>query len=115
MALNRDLLLMLKSNMLGEGEPDLGEKLIKSFLEQLFESGSLPARIICVNSGIFLSTEGSAVVDILKKYETEGSDIISCGTCLDYYNRRDKLLVGQPTNMKVIVSSMLDYKEVIAP
>jgi len=115
LALNRDLLLILKSNILGEGEPDLGEKLIKSFLEQLFESGSLPARIICVNSGIFLSTEGSGVFDILQKYETEDSEIISCGTCLDYYNRRDKLIVGQPTNMKIIVSSMLDYKKFIAP
>jgi len=115
MALDRDLVLILKSHMLGEGEPDLGEKLIKSFLEQLFESGNLPVRIICVNSGIFLSTEGSAMADILKKYEAEGSEIISCGTCLDYYNRRDKLVVGQPTNMKVIVSSMLSYKKVIAP
>ena len=77
MAQDRDLVLMLKSNMLGEGEPDLGEKLIKSFLEQLYESGNLPARIICVNSGIFLTTEGSAVFDILRKFEAEGSDIIS--------------------------------------
>jgi len=115
MAPNKDFLLILKSHMLGEGEPDLGEKLIKSFLEQLNESGNLPARIICVNSGIFLSTEGSAVIDILRKFETDGSEVISCGTCLDYYKRRDKLIIGQPTNMKVMVGSMLSYKKILAP
>ena len=73
MDLNKDLLLVIDSSGLGDGEPDLGERLMKAFLNVLFESGDLPARIICMNSGIFLTTEGSPVLDILKGYEDAGN------------------------------------------
>jgi len=115
MPINGDLLLLLKSNMLGEGEPDLGEKLLKSFLEQLFESESLPIRIICMNSGIFLSTSGSPVEEILMKFQAAGSQIYSCSTCLNYYNRADKLIVGEASNMKETVAAMLKFSKILAP
>ena len=115
MHLNRDLLLVIDSSGLGDGEPDLGEKLMKAFLNVLLESGDLPARIICMNSGIFLTTEGSPVLDILKGYEEQGVEILSCGTCLDYYGRSDRLRVGRPTNMKETVDALLGFKKVLKP
>ena len=115
MTRNEDLLVVIDSSGLGDGEPDLGEKLMKAFLNVLLESGDLPARIICMNSGIFLTTEDSPVLDILKRYEEEGSEIFSCGTCLDYYGRSDKLAVGSPTNMRETVNALLSFKKVLKP
>jgi len=115
MSANNNTLLFLKSSSMGEGEPDLGEKLIGSFLDMLIETGNIPARVVCVNTGIFLTTEGSAMTDTLRKLVDAGSEILSCGTCLDYYDRRDKLVVGEPTNMKVIVESLIEYKKVLTP
>lgn len=115
MPVDDELLLMLKSNGLGDGEPDLGEKLLKAFLEQLLELGAVPAKIACLNSGIFLTTEGSQVIDILRKFEEKGSEILSCSTCLVYYDRKDKLLIGKPTTMKDTVSNMLIFRKILAP
>jgi len=115
MTLKKDLLLVIDSSGLGDGEPDLGEKLMKAFLKVLLESGDLPARIICMNSGIFLTTEGSPVLDILRRYEEQGSEILSCGTCLDYYGRKDKLQVGRATNMKETVEALLHFRKVLKP
>jgi selenium metabolism protein YedF len=115
MPIDNDLLLVLKSNVLGDGEPDLGEKLIKSFLEQLFESGRLPESIICMNSGVFLTTEGSNVLDVLRKFIGAGTKIFSCGTCLGYYGRADKLEVGEAGNMKESVGSMLEHGKILSP
>ncbi len=115
MGVNKDLLLVIDSSGLGDGEPDLGEKLMKAFLNVLFESGDLPARIICMNSGVFLTTDGSSVLDILKGYEEQGTEILSCGTCLDYYGRSDNLRVGKPTNMKETVSALLGFEKVLKP
>jgi hypothetical protein len=42
--------------MLGDGEPDLGETLLGTFLKTLLESKDLSSNIICINSGIFLTT-----------------------------------------------------------
>jgi len=115
MSVDNDLLLLLKSSGIGDGEPDLGAKLMNAFLHVLYDGGRLPARIICMNSGIFLTTEGSPVLDIMKKFAESGSEVLSCGTCLDYFGRADKLLVGKPGNMKDTVASMLSFKQVLAP
>jgi selenium metabolism protein YedF len=115
MDLNKDLLLVIDSSGLGDGEPDLGEKLMKAFLHVLLESGDLPARIICMNSGIFLTTDGSPVLDILQGYEEQGTEILSCGTCLEYYGRSDKLRLGRPTNMKDTVDALRTFKQVLKP
>jgi selenium metabolism protein YedF len=115
MAINSELLLVIKSPGLGEGEPDLGERLLKGFLNMLLESGDLPSKIIFMNSGIFLTTEGSAFLDILKRYAEEGSEILSCGTCLEYYGRKEKLRIGSPTTMKDTVNSLLTYRKVLQP
>jgi len=115
MAVNGELLLVLDSSGLGDGEPDLGEKLIKAFLKVLLESGELPAQIICLNSGIFLTTAGSPVLELMKGFAMQGTEILSCGTCLDYYGRKESLGVGQATNMKETVTSLLKFKKVLKP
>lgn len=115
MSLNKDLLLVIDSFGLGDGEPDLGERLMKAFLNVLMEGGDLPARVICMNSGIYLTTEGSPVLGVLKRYEEQGTEILSCGTCLDYYGRSDKLEVGRPTNMRETVQALLGFRKVLKP
>ncbi len=115
MPVDNNLLVLIKSNGLGDGEPDLGEKLMKAWLEQLFESDSIPAKMAFLNSGIYLTTEGSQVIDLLKKFEQKGAKIFSCGTCLAYYNRTEKLLIGEPTNMKDTVSNMLTFDKILMP
>ncbi len=115
MAINKDLLLVVKSAGFGEGEPDLGEKLMRAFFSVLLESDGLPDQIIFMNSGIFLTTEGSSMLDLLKNYADQGTSIFTCGTCLDYYGRKDKLLIGKPGNMKDAVSAMISHKKVLAP
>jgi len=114
MTVDKDLLLMLKSSGLGEGEPDLSEKLLKAFLNMLLESGRIPARIICMNSAVFLTTEGSPVEEIMRKYEQAGVEILSCLTCLDYYDRKEKLIVGQPTNMRDTVAALHSFPRVFS-
>lgn len=115
MAADKDLMLFLGSSGIGDGEPDLGSKLMDSFLKMLLESGSIPARIVCMNSGIFLTTEGSGVLESLQEFERRGTEILSCQTCLAYFKRENKLIIGKPTNMKDTVNSMLRFKKVLAP
>ena len=110
-----DLLMLLKSTGIGGGEPDLGEQLLRAFLSQLLEGDRLPARIVCLNTGIFLTTAGSVAGELLQQFEQRGSEILSCGTCLDYYGRKDRLRIGRPTNMKETVEAMLSFKTVLQP
>lgn len=107
-----DLLFVITSHGLGDGEPDLGEKLMNSFLKVLGDSERLPAKMLFLNSGIFLTTEGSPHLEILMRFAETGVEIASCGTCLDYFGRREKLAVGAVGDMKDTVESMLSFKVV---
>ena len=42
-------------------------------------------------------------------------DILTCGTCLDYYHRKEKLLVGDITNMYSIVETLEKADVVVKP
>ena len=68
-----------------------------------------------LNGGAKLTTEGSASLEDLKTLEANGVEILTCGTCLDYYGLKDKLAVGGVTNMYVIAEKMLNAGNVVKP
>lgn len=104
---DNDLAFLVRSDTLGEGEPDLGEKLISSLFQVLGEADRLPSRIMFINSGVFLTTEGTPLLTALQSLEEKGVEILSCGTCLKYYGREDKIAVGRATDMRATVSTLL--------
>jgi selenium metabolism protein YedF len=115
MPCDKGFLLMLKSNGLAEGDQELREKLIKAFLNSFIELEAIPGKIVFSGTGIFLTTEGSPLIDIIRKFESAGTQILSCSTCLDHYGRKDKLIIGQATTMKETVAAMLTMPKVMAP
>jgi selenium metabolism protein YedF len=105
--------VVFSSRTMGKGSEELGEILIKSFIYTLTESTPYPSTIIFYNGGVYLTCEGSPVLEDLKKLEKEGVEIISCGTCLDYYNLKDKLQVGEISNMYTIYDKMRNAANII--
>lgn len=96
---DRGLVILVKSQYFGEGDQQLGAVLMKSWAYTLTEmSGKLKA-LIFMNGGIHLTTEGSPILEHLTFLEQQGVEILSCGTCLDFFNKKDQLQVGQVTNM----------------
>lgn len=63
--------LYLNSDKMGEGDPQLGRNLLAVFLQKLAESNTKIDVVGCVNSGIYLTTEGSKVIDSLQKLEAK--------------------------------------------
>ncbi len=79
---------------------------MKSFVYTLTEATPYPSTLVFFNSGVYLTCEGSEVLEDLRKLEAEGVEIISCGTCLDYYEIKDKLKVGEISNMYTIYEKL---------
>jgi selenium metabolism protein YedF len=101
--LDKDYVILVSQNTLGNGAVELGKILLKNYLYTLREASHLPSALLFVNSGVFLTTEGSESLEALKELEKRGVEILSCGTCLDYYHLKEKLMVGKVTNMFEIV------------
>ncbi len=99
--------MIITSSTLGNGSEELGSLLMRSFCFAIKENDTPPARIFFLNSGVNLTVEGSPVLEELQELASRGVEIFSCGTCLDYYKLKDKLQVGQVTNMYDTVDAML--------
>jgi len=104
--LSKDLTIAIGSNKMGNGEEELGKILMKSFIYTVKETAPYPANILFYNTGVYLTCEGSPVLDELKALTEEGVEILSCGTCLDYYHLKEKLEVGGVSNMYSIYEKM---------
>jgi selenium metabolism protein YedF len=98
-----NLVILVTTDKLGEGNDDLGALLMKSYLYALSEADKIPKDLIFLNAGVKLTTEGSESLDSIKKLSEKGVNVFSCGTCLDFYNLKEKLQVGEISNMYTIV------------
>ena len=98
--------ILVATNLLGNGDDRLGETLMKVYINTLVESEILPENLIFINGGVKLTCTGSDVLDSLNSMKEKGVNIISCGACLDFYNLKDELKVGEIGNMYQIIDLM---------
>jgi len=105
--------VVVPSNVMGHGDDELGDVLIKAFIFALTQQDELPDSVLFYNGGVKLTIEGSPVLDDVKKLADAGVEILSCGTCLMHYGIQDKLAVGEATNMYVIVEKQLQAGVVV--
>lgn len=104
----KDMTIAFSSDTMGNGDEGLGKILMKSFVYTVSESTPYPSAMIFYNGGVKLTCEGSEVLDDLIRLEEAGVEIVSCGTCLDYLNIKDKLKVGSISNMYTIYEKLRD-------
>lgn len=107
--------VVVSSDHMGEGDETLGKILLKGFLFALTQQETLPKAILFYNSGAFVTCDGSASLEDLKKLEEQGVEILTCGTCLNHYGLTEKLQVGSVTNMYVIVEKQMLSTSIIRP
>lgn len=107
--------LYLNSDQMGTGDSELGKKLLEMYLGKFTDSNEKVDLIGCVNSGINLTTKGSLVIESLKRLESKGTMIASCGTCLDHHNKKNDLLIGQIGSMDQTVEIMAKADKIIVP
>jgi selenium metabolism protein YedF len=102
----KKLTLVFSSDKLGVGDDELGDILMKSYIFALSEADTIPDDIIFINGGVKLTSKSSPVLGSLKKLVERGANILVCGVCIDYYDLKDELSVGEISNMYTIVQLM---------
>jgi selenium metabolism protein YedF len=105
----------VNSEFMGEGSEELGAILMRAFIKTLGALEKKPEKIVFANSGVKITTRGSKLLDDLGKLEDLGTEILSCGTCLDYYKLTSDLMIGKITNMLEMVTLMSSASRVLRP
>ena len=85
-----NIVVSIGSDKMGEGEDELGKILIKGFIYALTEAETLPKTVLLYNKGVLLASTFEDTVKDLKVLEERGVEILSCGTCANFYQYKTR-------------------------
>lgn len=111
----KDYVVCIKSELMGEGDPELGKLLMETFVENLKLQEQLPTHVVLYNAGIKLAMKQSQVCKSLSELEELGTRIMLCGTCVEHYGLQYDIGVGMISNMVTITETMAATGHVIIP
>ncbi|MFA7348594.1 MAG: sulfurtransferase-like selenium metabolism protein YedF [Desulfurivibrionaceae bacterium] len=109
------LVVIIPAETMGRGNDALGGVLMRAYVKTIKNLSPLPAKIFFYNTGVKITATESDLIAPLKELAAQGVEIYSCGTCLDFFNLKDSLLVGQVTNMYEIMDAMAQAAKVVSP
>jgi len=105
--------VVINSDKMGQGDEELGTRLMANFLKRLVEAESKPQMVMLYNSGVKLAAKGSLVLESLQSLGNLGVEIISCGTCVNFYGLADQIEAGRVSNMPEIVKVLTEAKTIV--
>ncbi|MHB8908098.1 MAG: sulfurtransferase-like selenium metabolism protein YedF [Syntrophales bacterium] len=109
------LVIVLSSDRMGRGNDELGEVLMRSFVHTLLSLEPRPGMIILYNTGVRLAEKESAVIDDLRGLEAAGVQLFVCGTCVNYFDLKERLGAGIVSNMYDIAAAMAGAGKLVIP
>jgi len=109
------LVIVFPADTMGRGNDALGGVLMRAYIKTIKHLSPLPAKILFHNTGVKITATQSDLITPLQELADMGVEIYSCGTCLDFFNLKDSLLVGKSSNMFEIMDAMAKANKVISP
>jgi selenium metabolism protein YedF len=107
--------ICITGKTMGSGAAELGEILIRAFINTIPEISPCPSHIVFYNSGIFFALDDSPVLQTLNELEKSGVQILVCGTCTKYFDKTDNVAAGAVSNMYDIMDTLFRASRVITP
>lgn len=107
-----EYIVVISSDHMGTGDETFSKNLLEGFVYALTEQDVAPKYVIFYNMGVTLPSINEKVIGDLKALEERGTQVLSCGLCLGQYGMKEKLQVGEVTNMYRICELMIQYKVV---
>ena len=115
MVQEQNSVVVISADHMGEGNDELGRTLLKGFIFALVTQEKRPRTILFYNGGARLTCVGSDSLEDLRTLAEQGVELLTCGTCLNFYGLTDKLAVGGVTNMYEIVEKQMKATLVVRP
>lgn len=107
--------IVCAEDKMGRGNDELGSVLIRAFLHTICLQKEKPDVMIFYNTGVKLTLQTAETLEDLKELAAAGVEILVCGTCLNYFEVKDKLGVGIVSNMYDIAGMMSKAGRLLTP
>ena len=69
--------------------------------------------LLLYNAGACLAEKGSFVAVELQLLHEHGVDILACGTCVDHFGPRDRMLFDEVSDMDAILTVIQEAEKVV--
>lgn len=109
------MIYVISSDSMGRGSDQLGWALLQTFVQTIKDIKPLPIKIVLYNSGVRLVTTESGALTALRQLQADGVEILACGTCLDFYQLKSAIQVGQISNMHEIMTTLAEADKIVSP
>lgn len=109
-----DWSVFIGRDIIGAGDRTLGGNLMRMYLYTLAQGDEAPAFLLFMNGGVKVPALDDQAAEHLKALEARGTQVLVCGTCLNFYGLTEQLKVGTVSNMYDIVSAMGQSAKVIS-
>ncbi len=106
---------VIASNVMGQGNDDLGAILMKAFIHTAVDLDRRPDVMIFYNSGVKLTASDSDVIDDLNALESKGVKLLICGTCVNFFELTGKIGAGVVSNMYDIAGTLSTAGRIVKP
>ena len=105
--------IFINKEIIGAGNEELGQSLMKMFIYTISEGEDLPKSILFINGGVKVPSLNEQGIEHLKVLQDKGVELLVCGACLNFYGLEDKLEVCKISNMYEITNAMKEASKVI--
>lgn len=109
------MLYVIAADTMGRGSEQLGWALLQTYVQTIKDVRPLPSKIVLYNSGVRLVATESGALEALRSLQAAGVEILACGTCLDFYQLKSAIQVGQISNMHEIMTAMAEADKIVSP
>ncbi|SQH77610.1 conserved protein of unknown function [Shewanella benthica] len=107
-------MFVIGNDTLGQGNEVIGQKLMNAFFNVSSDYEQVPVSIFFVNTGVKLCVEQADTLAAIRKLQEKGTEIIVCGTCLDFFNMKEQLAVGRIGTMHDLIGIYHGQEQVIS-
>jgi len=111
----RTTVVAVTSDKMGNGDDELGTKLMISFFRTLVMLEPAPSAVVFYNAGVKLATDDSPVLEHIRELLEKGVSVYLCTTCINHFGIRDRLPVGSFSDMYQILNVLKDADHIIRP
>ena len=112
--MDHNTVVLFTRNGLGDAPEELQQALAGKFLSLILEGGDLPGKILFYTEGVKLACAGSPVLEQLRRFETQGVELVLCKTCLDFFSLTEKVQAGIVGGMVDILEALHQAEKVIS-
>jgi len=112
---SQKMIYVISSDSMGRGSEQLGWALLQTYVQTIKDVQPLPNKIVLYNAGVKLVATESGALNALRQLQEMGVEVLACGTCLDFYQLKSAIQVGQISNMHEIMTTMAEADKIVSP